>query len=46
MGRVFVEELVKETGYCIYVVNRDNVPLNMEGMHEIVCDRNNADGLR
>ncbi|MFA4910212.1 MAG: hypothetical protein WC649_04135 [Desulfobacteria bacterium] len=45
VGRVFVEELVKEAGYSIYVVNRGNVPLNMEGVHEIVCDRNDVDGL-
>ena len=46
VGRVFVEELVKEGGYSIYVVNRGNVPLNMEGVHEVVCDRNDVDGLR
>lgn len=46
VGRVFVEELVKEGGYSIYVVNRGNVPLNMEGVHEIACDRNDVDGLR
>jgi len=46
VGRVFVEELVKETGYSIHVLNRGNVPLNMEGVHEISCDRKDVDGLR
>jgi len=45
VGRVFVEELIKEDGYSICVVNRGNVPLNMEGVDEIVCDRNDVDGL-
>ena len=46
VGRVLVEELVKEAGYSIYIVNRGNAPLNMEGVHEIACDRNDGDGLR
>lgn len=45
-GRVFVEELAKESDYCIYVLNRGSRPLNMEGVTEIVCDRNNAAQLK
>ncbi|MDY6917181.1 MAG: NAD-dependent epimerase/dehydratase family protein [Chloroflexota bacterium] len=42
LGRVFVEELSQRDGYAIYVMNRGNAPLNMEGVEEIVCDRHDA----
>jgi len=38
-GRVFVEELLKEKRYNIFVFNRGNVRLNMSGVTEIVGDR-------
>lgn len=38
-GRVFVEELLKEKDYQIFVFNRGNIPLNMDGVREIVGDR-------
>ncbi len=46
LGKVFVEEISKEPGYSIYVVNRGNRPLNMEGVHEIVSDRNDTGRLK
>ena len=41
-GRVFVEELVKSGGYSVYVMNRGNKPLNLEGVEEIQCDRHDT----
>lgn len=38
-GRVFVEELLKEKDYKIYVFNRGNIPLKMDGAKELVGDR-------
>ncbi len=38
-GRVLVETLAGKNDYAIYVLNRGNVPLNMDGIEEIVCDR-------
>ena len=46
LGRVFVEELKKESGYSIYVLNRGNVPLNMKGVTEIVSDRNDTQRMK
>ena len=31
VGRVFVEELLKEQGYSIYVLNRGRIPIRKEG---------------
>jgi nucleoside-diphosphate-sugar epimerase len=45
VGRVFVEELSKVPGYAIYVMNRGNVPLNMEGITEIRCDRHDTEAM-
>ncbi|MDY6856115.1 MAG: NAD-dependent epimerase/dehydratase family protein [Thermodesulfobacteriota bacterium] len=44
-GRVFVEKLLKESDYSIYVLNRGNHPLNMEGVKEIVSDRNDVERM-
>lgn len=38
-GRIFVEELLKEKRYNIFVFNRGHVHLNMSGVTEIVGDR-------
>ncbi len=38
-GRVLVEILSRENDYSVYVLNRGNVPLNMDCVDEIVCDR-------
>ena len=46
LGRVFVEELVRESGWSIYVLNRGNLPLGMEGVQEIVADRSDTDRLK
>jgi len=42
VGKTFVEEMRKHHDYAIYVMNRGNVPLNLEGVEEIVCDRHDA----
>jgi 2'-hydroxyisoflavone reductase len=46
LGRIFVENLVQNNDYRIYVVNRGNRPLNMEGVVEFKCDRNDITGLK
>jgi nucleoside-diphosphate-sugar epimerase len=46
LGRVFIESLAQNNDYRIYVVNRGNRPLNMEGVVEIKCDRNDIAGLK
>jgi nucleoside-diphosphate-sugar epimerase len=46
LGRVFIESLAQDNDYRIYVVNRGNRPLNMEGVVEIKCDRNDIAGLK
>lgn len=45
VGKVFVEELSKVPGYAIYVMNRGNVPLNIEGVTEIKCDRHDTEAM-
>lgn len=45
LGRVFIESLAQNNDYRIYVVNRGNRPLNMEGVVEVKCDRNDIAGL-
>lgn len=45
-GRVFVEELLKEKDYSIYVLNRGNIPIRREEVKEIVCDRHDLDEMR
>ena len=44
LGRIFVEEMASRGDSAIYVLNRGNRPLRMEGVSEIVCDR--RDGAR
>ncbi len=46
VGRVFVEALAPNPDCRIVVVNRGNRPLGLEGVEEIVCDRNNTAHLR
>jgi len=45
-GRVFVEELVKQGGYNIFVFNRGNIPLNFKGVTELRGDRENEERIR
>ncbi|MFC1965940.1 NAD-dependent epimerase/dehydratase family protein [Chloroflexota bacterium] len=45
VGRVFVEELLNYGEYDIYVMNRGNRPLKLEGVREIVCDRHDTGKL-
>jgi len=39
VGRIFVLTLRAKTDFEVFVLNRGNVPLNMDGVSEIVCDR-------
>jgi len=45
VGRVFVEELSRIPDYAIYVMNRGNVPINIEGVTEIRCDRHDTEAM-
>ena len=45
VGKVFVEELSKVPDYAIYVVNRGNVPLGIQGVTEIRCDRHDTEAM-
>jgi nucleoside-diphosphate-sugar epimerase len=45
-GRVFVEELVKEQDVSITVFNRGRFPLNIEGVTELVGDREDISQIR
>jgi nucleoside-diphosphate-sugar epimerase len=42
VGRVFVEELLKERGCSIYVMNRGSIPMRLKGVSEIRADRRDA----
>lgn len=46
VGRVFVEELAQQSDYRVCVINRGNRPLNMDGVEEVVCDRNDTARLK
>ena len=46
VGRVFVEALAPDPGFRLVVVNRGNRPLHLEGVEEIICDRNQTAQLR
>jgi len=46
VGRVFVEELRAHPDFAIHVLNRGSRPLRLEGVHEIACDRHDADAVR
>jgi nucleoside-diphosphate-sugar epimerase len=45
-GRVFVEALARTKAVNIFVYNRGRVPLRMEGVTELVGDRENEDQIR
>jgi nucleoside-diphosphate-sugar epimerase len=46
LGRIFVESLAQNNDYRIYIVNRGNRPLNMQGVVELKCDRYDITGLK
>ncbi len=46
VGRVFVEELSNIPDYAIYVMNRGNVPIHINGVTEIKCDRHKTEALQ
>lgn len=45
-GRVLVEELLKTADFRIFVLNRGNRPLNLDGVVELRADRHDAEALR
>jgi nucleoside-diphosphate-sugar epimerase len=45
-GRILVEELLKEKSYEISVYNRGRLPLNFEGVTELVGDRNDEERIK
>jgi nucleoside-diphosphate-sugar epimerase len=45
-GRVFVEELRRQPGTAIHVFNRGRQPLGLEGVTELVGDRDNPAQIR
>ncbi len=46
VGRIFVEALASNPDYRLVVVNRGNRPLGLQGVEEVVCDRNQSALLR
>jgi nucleoside-diphosphate-sugar epimerase len=44
-GRVFVEEIQKLPEYRVYVLNRGNLPLKIQNVTEIVCDRHDTEKI-
>jgi 2'-hydroxyisoflavone reductase len=46
VGKVFVEELIRDGDCSVHVVNRGNRPLMREGVNEIVCDRSDSSRLK
>ncbi len=46
LGKVFVEEIRNHSEYAIYVMNRGNRPLNLEGVKEIVCNRHDTVSIK
>jgi nucleoside-diphosphate-sugar epimerase len=45
-GRVFVEEMCKETGVNLHVFNRGRFPLRVEGVTELVGDREDIEQIQ
>lgn len=45
VGRVFVETLREKTDWEVFVLNRGNAPLHLDGVNEIVCDRHSPELL-
>ncbi len=46
LGRVFVENLAQNNDCRTYVLNRGNCPLDMKGVVELKCDRNDISTLK
>jgi nucleoside-diphosphate-sugar epimerase len=44
-GRVFVEEMSRQTGINLHVLNRGRYPLGIEGVKELVGDREDIDQI-
>ena len=45
-GRVLVEEMINADDFQLFVLNRGNRPLNLEGVIELRADRNDPEALR
>ena len=45
-GRILVEELIKEKDNNIFVYNRGNLPLRLQGVTELVGDRENETSIK
>ncbi|APG28775.1 hypothetical protein A7E78_13625 [Syntrophotalea acetylenivorans] len=46
VGRVFIEKLLALNKYNIYALNRGTLPMRLEGVTHLCCDRNDEDLLR
>jgi nucleoside-diphosphate-sugar epimerase len=46
VGRVLVEEMLKANDYQLFVLNRGNRPLNLDGVTELRADRHDTEALR
>jgi len=46
LGKVFIESIIQKSDYRIYVMNRGSRPLNIDGVVELKCDRNDITGLK
>ena len=44
-GRVLVEEMIKVGGYRLFVLNRGNRPLGLEGVTELRADRHDPEAM-
>ncbi|HAK44922.1 MAG TPA: sugar dehydratase [Spirochaeta sp.] len=45
LGRVFVEKLIENGAYDIYILNRGNIPFRNTFVNEILCDRHDSAAL-
>jgi 2'-hydroxyisoflavone reductase len=46
VGRVFVEELLKERDFSVHVMNRGSIPMRLKGVSEIRADRRDAGQIK
>lgn len=46
VGRVFIEELIKDQSLDIFVLNRGKIPLRKQRVSELICDRHDLDRMK
>jgi nucleoside-diphosphate-sugar epimerase len=46
LGRVFVEKLLSESKFEIFVLNRGNIPIKKRAVKELICDRHDINNLK